>query len=226
MIRALVWKELRETWMFVALALAIYFVYLSRLTDRWSGLMTPLVGWAPGMNAQKPDVPFVQDSFMSVFLFTALALAITLGFRQSAWEPSQGTSLYLLHLPLSRRGIFVTKLMTGTGLLMLCTIAPILIYGLWAATPGTHAGPFQWSMVGPVFRSWLLLPLVYIGAFGSGIQPARWFGSRLLPLLSVAVPAIIVSTMPHWWLLAFPLLVAVSAILVSDVLLEVATRDF
>jgi hypothetical protein len=40
------------------------------------------------------------------------------------------------------------------------------------------------------------------------------------------VPAIIVSTMPHWWLLAFPLLVAVSAILVSDVLLEVATRDF
>ena len=88
------------------------------------------------------------------------ALAITLGFRQSAWEPSRGTALYLLHLPLGRRAIIVTKLLTGVGLLLGCTLLPILIYATWAAIPGTHPGPFEWSMTGPAFRLWLLMPLV------------------------------------------------------------------
>ena len=35
-------------------------------------------------------------------------------------------------------------------------------------------------MTGPAFQVWLLMPLAYLGAFASGIRPARWFGSRLL----------------------------------------------
>ena len=65
---------------------------------------------------------------MTMLFFIGAALAITLGFRQSAWEPSQGTALYLLHLPLARRTIFLTKLATGIGLLLACTLLPILIY--------------------------------------------------------------------------------------------------
>ena len=38
-------------------------------------------------------------------------------------------------------------------------------------------------MTVPAFQIWLLMPLVYLGAFASGIRPARWFGSRLLPLV-------------------------------------------
>ena len=96
------------------------------------------------MNAEAPDVPFVEDNFLTMYLFIGVALAIALGFRQSAWEPSQGTALYLLHLPLARRTIFVTKLVTGIGLLLVCTLLPILIYATWAAMPGTHPGPFEW----------------------------------------------------------------------------------
>ena len=144
--------------------------------------------------------------FWECIFFIGVALAIALGFRQSAWEPSQGTALYLLHLPLSRRTIFLTKLVTGIGLLLACTLLPILIYAAWAATPGTHAGPFEWSMTGPAFRIWLLLPLAYLGAFASGIRPARWFGSRLLPLVGVAIPALYTYLLPFWWLIGFPLL--------------------
>ena len=64
------------------------------------------------------------------------------------------------------------------------------------------------------------------GAFASGIRPARWFGSRLLPLVSVAIPGIYLNILPHWWLLAFPLLILGAAILVSDILWEAETRDF
>ena len=80
------------------------------------------------MNVETPDVPFVQGNFVTSCSLSELALAIALGFRQSAWEPSQGTASYLLHLPLPRRTIFLTKLVTGIGLLLACTLLPILIY--------------------------------------------------------------------------------------------------
>ena len=111
-------------------------------------------------------------------------------------------------------------------MLLACTLLPILIYATWAAMPGTHAGPFEWSMTGPAFRIWLLMPLAYLGAFASGIRPARWFGSRLLPLVSVAIPGLTRSCLPYWWLIGFPLLLLVAAVLVSDILWEAETRDF
>jgi hypothetical protein len=226
MVLAIVSKELRETRVFVALALGLYLVYVVKLTGRWNPLLTQLIGRVPGMSTEAPDVPFVEGNFSSILFFVGAALAITLGFRQSAWEPSQGTAQYLLHLPLRRHTIFLTKLITGIGLLMGCTLLPILIYGAWAATPGTHPGPFDWSMTGQAFRIWLLMPLAYLGAFASGIRPAHWFGSRLLPLASVAVPATISYAVPNWWLIGLPLLLVVAAMLVSEILWTTETRDF
>ena len=81
-------------------------------------------------------------------------------------------------------------------------------------------------MTWPAFQVWLLMPLAYLGAFASGIRPARWFGSRLLPLVAVAVPALYLYILPHWWLIGFPLLLLMTAILVSDILWEAETRDF
>jgi ABC-type transport system involved in multi-copper enzyme maturation permease subunit len=229
MVLAIVKKELRETRIFAAAALGLYFIYLSKLTGNWSSLFTHLVGWVPGMNAEPPDVPFVQGNFLMMLFLIGAALAITLGFRQSAWEPSQGTALYLLHLPLARRTLFLTKLLTGIALLLVCTLLPILIYATWAAMPRTHPGPFEWSMTGSAFHVWLLMPLVYLGAFASGIRPARWFGSRLLPLVSVAFAGYLLAILAlvvHWWLIALALLVLVAVVFVSDILWEAETRDF
>jgi ABC-type transport system involved in multi-copper enzyme maturation permease subunit len=229
MVLAIVKKELRETRVFAVLALGVYLIYLSKLTGHWGRLLSSIFAWVPGMNAEPPDVPFVEGQFVTVLFFIGAALAITLGFRQSAWEPSQGTALYLLHLPLDRRTIFLTKLFTGIGLLLACTLLPILIYATWAAMPGTHPGPFEWSMTGPAFEIWLLMPLLYLGAFASGIRPARWFGSRLLPLVSVAFTGTLLAW-ATWvapsWLVALPLLLLVAATLVSDILWEAETRDF
>jgi ABC-type transport system involved in multi-copper enzyme maturation permease subunit len=226
MVLALVRKELRETRAFAALALVLYLIYVSNLTGKGGPLLRSLVSLVPGMSVTPSDVPFVQDNFVSMLFFIGGVLAIALGFRQSAWEPSQGTALYLLHLPLARRTIVLTKLLTGVGLLLACTLLPILIYATWAAMPGTHPGPFEWMMTGPAFRLWLLMPLVYLGAFASGIRPARWFGSRLLSLVAVAVPATFSYAMPHWWLIGFPLVLLVAAVLVSDILWVTETRDF
>jgi ABC-type transport system involved in multi-copper enzyme maturation permease subunit len=226
MVLALVRKELGETRSFAALALVLYALYVTKMMGKGGPVLASLMGFFPGMKESPPDVPFVQGNFTSMLFFIGGVLAIALGLRQSAWEPSQGTALYLLHLPMTRRTIVLTKLLTGTGLLLACTLLPIVIYAAWAALPGTHPGPFEWSMTGPAFRIWLLMPLVYLGAFGSGIRPARWFGSRLLPLFSVSVPAILVYAVPFWWPIGFPLLCLVGAWLVSDILWVTETRDF
>jgi len=226
MVLAIVRKELRETWAFAALALGVCFIYVSRLTGQGGPLLKNLFEYLPLFIVEPVDVPFVRDDFSFMFFVIGTMLAIALGFRQSAWEPSQGTALYLLHQPLSRRSIFLTKLLTGIGLLLACTLLPILIYAAWAATPGTHPGPFEWSMTGPAFRVWTLMPLVYLGSFASGIRPGRWFGSRLLPLVAVAVPAIFAYTVPLWWPTGFPVLLVVGAVLLSDILWIAATRDF
>ena len=226
MVLAIVRKELRETRAFAALALGVYLVYLSKMTVRWGNLVTYFFSYVPGMNAERPDIPFIQDSFVGMYWCVGVALAIALGFRQSAWEPSQGTALYLLHLPLTRRSIFMTKLLTGIGLLLACTLLPILIYAAWAATPGTHPGPFEWSMTGTAFQIWILMPLAYLGAFASGIRPARWFGSRLLPLVAILVPAVFAFAVPPWWLIGFPVLLVAVSVILSDILLVAETRDF
>jgi ABC-type transport system involved in multi-copper enzyme maturation permease subunit len=226
MVLAIVKKELREARAFAALSLVLSLVYVSQLTGKGVRLFNGLMGDFLGLTMEPSEVPFVQDNFVFISLLIGVALAIALGFRQSAWEPSQGTALYLLHLPLPRRTLFLTKLITGIGLLLACSLLPILAYATWAAVPRTHPGPFEWSMTGPAFRIWLLLPLVYLGAFASGIRPARWFGSRLLPLGSVAIAAIFLYAVPHWWLIGVPLLVLVAAVLVADILGETERRDF
>jgi hypothetical protein len=161
-----------------------------------------------------------------IYGFIGFTLAMALGFRQSVWELVKGTAPFLLHRPMSRRAIILTKLFAGILLLMASTLAPILIYAAWAAAPGTHPGPFEWWMTGPMLHVWFAMPLVYLGAFASGIRPARWFGSRLLPLVSVAIPAFLLQFTPRWWLIALPVLLLAAAAMVSNILLETARRDF
>ena len=81
-------------------------------------------------------------------------------------------------------------------------------------------------MTGPAFRAWGVLPLVYLGAFASGLRPARWFGTRLFPLAAVPLPAIATLAVSSWWLFGLPILVVAAAVLVLDILQEAETRDY
>ena len=225
MVLAIVAKELRELRMLAALALFVYGIYLSNLTGHWHYQLRSLLGWLPGLGPL-PDFPFVQDDFGMIHGFIGFSLAIALGFRQSVCEFLQGTAPYLLHRPMSRRAIILSKLLAGAGLLLACTVLPILVYGAWAAMPGTHPSPFEWSMAAPMVHNWLAMPLVYLGAFASGIRPARWFGSRLLPLIAVIPPAMMLPFFPRWPLIGLPLLMLTIVAMISNILLEAKTRDF
>jgi hypothetical protein len=176
--KALALKELRELRGIAVIALGIYLILVARMM----GLKA--FEWAPGLPQEQEFPPFSGGEFLSIFALLAVVFAMALGFRQSAWEASQGTLLFLLHRPASRRGIFLTKLGVGASVYLVCSSLPILIYGWWAATPDNHASPFRWAWTLQAWGLMGMLLLTYLGAFLSGIRPARWYGTRLLPLLA------------------------------------------
>ncbi len=171
MIKALVFKELRENAWIAATALALYLALVYQLIPREKNLLS--YGFRLSFTVSPEAIPFVSGTFASYFSLISFAAAIGLGFRQSTRESGQSTYLFLLHRPWLRDKIFLTKLGVGSALLLGCGIVPIIEYAWWAATPGDVAAPFDWSMTMSEWVAWANVPLAYLAAFLSGLRPAR-----------------------------------------------------
>jgi hypothetical protein len=218
--RALALKELREVRGIAALALGGYLALVASLVG------ARVFDWLPGMPHGTEAVPFTGIDFEVIYTFFSVLFAVALGFRQSAWESARGTYLFLLHRPLRREAVFLTKLGVGVGLFLACASLPVVLYGAWAAVPGTHPSPFEWSMTGSAWRVVFLTPLLYLGAFLSGLRPGRWFGTRLLPLVAAAALLVGLDSLPAWWAAAFPLALVLYGLLAANVCFVARVRDY
>jgi len=213
MIRALAIKELRETAGIGLLALVC---------------CAYPVGSATLFSHNWLFIPFAQDPFVNMLRLISGCLAAVLGLRQSVSEELFATNQFLLHRPLSRETLIGTKLLVGMGLYLGASALPALVYAWWAATPGTHPQPFEWSMTLEFWKGWLAATMIYLGAFLSGIRPARWKGTRLVPLIAV-VFLVYVPVLTPWlwaWGLAAVLVVFLDGLLVITILHVATTRDY
>lgn len=217
MLRAMIFKELRETYWIALVALAVYLLFT---VDQMGYNLEAMV------RMERPWIPFIGGGFAGFFGLASACLAVALGFRQSVWESFRGTWPVLLHLPPGRRWILGVKLFTGSCLYLACAATPILIYGWWAATPGTHASPFEWTMTLGVWQEWLAITGLYLAAFLVGIRPARWIGSRLFPLVGVGVLVLVLCTAPLWLWMMIAATLILDACLVSVILFVASSRDF
>lgn len=225
MIKALVLKELRETLGVVAIAMAFYLYFTAKAMrhDLWPWSSTDYDYSSLEYFFQ---IPFVSWQYLLNFAWVSAGLAIALGFRQSLGESIHSTWLFLLHRPAGRTRLIAVKLLVGIVLYFVCAAAVLLAYAAWAATPGNHASPFAWSMTAPAWKILLTVPVLYLGAFLSGIRPARWIGTRLLPL---AATGILIFTLPglRWWpILGLGLVMLTCVILVSAIFFAARTCDF
>jgi hypothetical protein len=220
MIKVLALKELREIAWLAALALVAYAALVGGLMGYAVFSMLP---WYPqGSN----EIPFISPTFEFSFTMISGALAIALGFCQSAWESVRGTYVFLLHRPVPRPTIFLAKLGVGVILFLVCAAAPIFVYGWWCATPRNHPSPFLWSMTDQSWRYWLSLPTVYLGAFLSGLRPARWLGTRLLPLVgSLPLALLLGESSMNWTTLALTVGI-VDTLFVVAIVHAAKSRDY
>jgi len=214
MVKALVRKELREIAGITALAVVAYVMAY--------GIMVGAVFFSPDASG----VPFVDPAFEYMLMGISFAFAVALAMRQSVREHSRQTYLFLLHRPLPRRRIVLIKCGVGLAVLLTASGACVLAYALWAATPGTHPSPFFWSMTEYCWWYCFGFSLVYMGALLSGLRKARWFGTRLLPLVaSVLIFYVVVWALPGF-------VIPAAALLFIDILLAAvacqvaATQDY
>ncbi len=233
MIRALAIKELREIAWIVVIGLAAYAYVVGMIVSptvaRGFGLLPgfyTLMGEMTGYWSDR-QFPFVQGNFNTHYWMISFVLVVALAFRQSLGESRGGTYCFLLHRPLARRTVFLTKTMVGVGLYWLIGAMPVLVLGFWAATPGTHPSPFEWSTTFTTWKIWASMPIAYLAAFLCGVRQARWLGSRLVPLAAIAVPLFLLAApIPWWWFIGGMTLVAVTTLLVTSILWAGKTRDF
>ena len=175
--RAMLYKELREIAWIALLGLAVQGYFLAQLMDMNLLFMSP---------RQQDWIPFVSGDFLPAFIVVAIATTALLGLWQSVGESTRGTWLFLLHRPSRRSSLLGAKVLLGVVLSLASGALPVLLYGWWAAIPGTHASPFEWSMTVDCWQAVATFPGVYLAAFLAGLRPARWFGTRLAPLVAAA----------------------------------------
>jgi hypothetical protein len=219
MIQALVAKELREVAVIALLALAAHLVCVVSMTG------SEAFGWVPLGPGRLNEIPFVGDTFASCFWMISAAFCLVLGFYQTLPEDSRETYRLLLWRPTTREAIFAVKFLVGLAVFWSVSAIPILLLGAWAATPGNHPSPFEWSMTAPAWWVWLTAPIFYLGAFVSGLRPARWFGTRLTPLLASILLLVVVQGFA-WSPVGLLALGAVVFLFAGDVLWVARERDF
>jgi hypothetical protein len=172
------------------------------------------------------SIPFVSDTLSGVLLVVAGATALALGLAQTFLESTRGTYAFLLHRPVRRDRVWLHKLAVGVVLTLAVSALPVFVYAVWAAVPGTHASPFSWSMTAWAWQLVAATPLLYLGAFLSGLRPGRLLGSRLFP----AAGAFLLFTLaqapvgPEWLRLALVLLS--EALLAAMIVYVGDTRDY
>jgi hypothetical protein len=218
MIRAMVWKELRECrGSLIAAVIAGAFI-----------LMYCIQGYTPASamlyGADSP-VPFATDSFITYLAYIGGAIAVRMGLMQSVWEDRNGVYRYLLHRPMSRIQMLAIKAIVGIAIILAISIGMLLLYAFWAATPGKHASPFLWEMTTGAWKVCFVLPIVYLTALLSGMRPARWIGSRLWPLFAGSLAALLLFIQP-WWQLALGASVVLSTLTFAASCSAIIRRDF
>jgi hypothetical protein len=222
MLKALVFKELRET---MWIGIAAFIAYMATIAGFMGYSLFP---YDSTTNTPVP-IPFLNNDGWGSFIIISIVLSITLGLWQTVTESRRGTWLMLLHRPISRRRLICVKLAVGIGLYLAVSGVPILIYTFWAAAPDTHASPFFWWMSAWVWQLWLITALVYLGGFLTGIRPGRWLGTRLFPILASGLCTLIVGVAIFGlrrWFLGLAVFFLICAVFVGIILYVARMRDF
>jgi hypothetical protein len=167
--RSILWKELREN----ARWAAILFAGVAVSLTLWAAVELP---WG------RIDQSIASDEVLAVLLLAAPLGALGLGFLQILPEIQRDAWAFLVHRPVAPTGIFLAKIIVGTGLYFTAILVPFLAVALWTAAGAPEHRVFHPLMLWPGMLIVLASAGLHPAAMLVVLRPARWFGTRLLPL--------------------------------------------
>jgi hypothetical protein len=133
-----------------------------------------------------------------VFLMTA-GFGAALGFLQVFFESRGDQRALLLHRPLGRSRIFLSKVIAGVGIYLLAFGVPFACVQTWMAMPGHMPAPYHWRAGLPWLTDILAGLVYYFAGMLTAQREARWYGSRCLGLAAALICTALVSTLPELW---------------------------
>jgi len=221
MFKSMMRKELMET-----RAVIFFAGFLFALPLVIDAVAYHLDGYIAGDYRKMRWSPLLNSEIFQFLWIIPFGFAILLGFVQTLTDSFQGTWGYLLHLPPGRRWVISSKLLVGASAYLACN--GLFLFGclLNGFSRQTEVHPFQWSMINPYVQLMLIGLLIYLGTFLTGLRPARWYATRLLPLLGCMMLAWMFFALPQSWVYGLVPLALVCGLLVGLILYIGDTRDF
>lgn len=169
--KGMVWKELRENAQWAVLATLIMGLidgYAAwSIVDRFSG---------------HGVISSLNEVFADTNIVAAPLFATVLGFLQVLPELRRDRWAFLVHRPMTRVELLWGKAAAGLALYLAATLIPYLLSIHWLVRHVTLIVPFHWRMLLPNLSDIFTGTLFYFTALLVSIRPARWYGSRWLPL--------------------------------------------
>ena len=163
---ALFWKEFRETvrWFPCCLFLVVFLLWR----------------WVPGVD----DVLMAENlsSNLESVGMAASIIATALAGAQFAFDQKTSARAFLLHRKQTARQIFHAKVAVGALFYALAVFVPLTYTAFYLEWMGPERLPTTWYQAVPaIARSFYCFSL-YFGVIWVICRPARWLGTRLLPL--------------------------------------------
>jgi ABC-type transport system involved in multi-copper enzyme maturation permease subunit len=201
--RALIAKEIREHLAAPVLAFVVLAVLVAANTIKPANaeLFSPTsfrmgpVGSYLNYRDPTAPVPLVSGSFLGTYVVVACALAIVLGALMSWNEQLRHTWDFLIHRPVTRTRILLSKLLAGAVMYLLAVLVPLAWLSCWCAIPGNIPAPWTMSYVLRGLDTVTVGFLLFVASFLCGVRTARWYGTRFMPLLVCVCIVLVMATM-------------------------------
>lgn len=166
---ALFWKEFRETvrWFPFCLLLVVVFLWVT----------------VPGANGIY-GVDRLSFSLVSAAGAAAFIVAVALSCAQFAFDQQTSARAFLLHRKQSARQIFHAKVAVGALFYTLAVFVPLTYTAFYLEWMGPERLPTTWYQTVPAMVFSFFCFSFYFGVSLVINRPARWLGTRLLPLFA------------------------------------------
>jgi hypothetical protein len=175
--KSLIWKELRE----MGLWAAIIAVGLA-LAQGFALYMTLGVHGQDYTYNVSNEIDTIYGYFKLWMQVGAPIAGFVLGLLQIVPEQRRDQWAFLMHRPVTPRTIFFAKATAGIFLYVCATGLPLAGFSIWLSVPGNFPGPFDASLTLPDVAAILAGIPFYFAAMLVALRPARWWGSKILPV--------------------------------------------
>src|SRR6185312_14009451 len=123
-------------------------VFLKELREnaKWAGVIFGVITLTVFSLMRRAGANLLFDLADPPLLVFVPMAGLLMGVVQTLFETKPDNWAFVVHRPVSRRGIFTAKSLAGLALLMIALEVPCLIAAAWASRPGHIRMPFQWRM--------------------------------------------------------------------------------